>query len=161
MRAGRLEEKHIAVIAREVIHGLVYLHSSGIIHRDVKAANILLTDNGAVKLCDFGVSGIMSQNGRRDSFVGTPAWMAPEVIVHDRYDYKADVWSFGITLYEMATGEPPMAGLDPLLALQTIPRAPPARLEETFSKGIREMVRTCLQVLPEAVRHLIPLFVRA
>jgi serine/threonine protein kinase len=117
------------------------------------AANILLTDDGHVKLCDFGVSGQVTMNSfRRNSFVGTPYWMAPEVIRRSSYDFKADIWSLGVTVYEMVTGNPPYADHDPMKAVFLIPRNPPAQLEgSTFSKSLKDFVSLCLNDDPEAV----------
>ncbi|KAF9942050.1 hypothetical protein BGZ65_011690, partial [Modicella reniformis] len=145
-----IDEKCIAVIAREVLQALSYLHKHGIIHRDIKAANILLTDEGRVQLCDFGVAGQVTMNSlKRNSFVGTPYWMAPEVIREGQtYDYKADIWSFGITIYEIATGNPPFADQDPMRAVSLIPKSRPAQLEGDWSLAMKEFVAHCLHEEP-------------
>ncbi|KAF9569577.1 hypothetical protein EC968_002474 [Mortierella alpina] len=146
----RIDEKCIAVIAREVLQALGYLHKHGIIHRDIKAANILLTDKGRVQLCDFGVAGQVTMNSlKRNSFVGTPYWMAPEVIKEGQtYDCKADIWSFGITVYEIATGNPPFANENPVRAVSLIPMSRPAQLEGDWSPTMKEFVALCLHEEP-------------
>ncbi|CAO3570052.1 unnamed protein product [Mortierella alpina] len=146
----RIDEKSIAVIAREVLQALGYLHKHGIIHRDIKAANILLTDKGRVQLCDFGVAGQVTMNSlKRNSFVGTPYWMAPEVIKEGQtYDCKADIWSFGITVYEIATGNPPFANENPVRAVSLIPMSRPAQLEGDWSAIMKEFVALCLHEEP-------------
>ncbi|KAH6582352.1 hypothetical protein BASA60_001957 [Batrachochytrium salamandrivorans] len=151
LKPGPIEERHIAVLAREVLSALVYLHRSvGIIHRDIKAANILLSDTGQVKLCDFGVAGqITMTSARRHSFVGTPYWIAPEIIKRSHYDFKADIWSLGITIIEMATGNPPFADQEPRRALFLIPRSRPPKLEGHFSASIQEFIASCLKEEPE------------
>ncbi|KAI8084204.1 Pkinase-domain-containing protein [Gilbertella persicaria] len=147
MKAGPIEERFIAVITREVLLALSYLHKNHIIHRDIKAANILLTAEGNVQLCDFGVAAANSL--RRCTFVGTPYWMAPEVIREGAsYDYKADIWSLGITVYEMATGNPPLANVEPMRAISMIPKSTPPRLPDTFSPAMREFVDACLSEHP-------------
>ncbi|KAI9239172.1 MAG: Pkinase-domain-containing protein [Podila humilis] len=150
LRMGKIEEKCIAVIAREVLQALDYLHKHRIIHRDIKAANILLTDEGRVQLCDFGVAGQVTMNSlKRNSFVGTPYWMAPEVIKEGQtYDYKADIWSFGITIYEIATGNPPFADQEPMRAVTLIPKSRPAQLEGDWSPAMKEFVALCLHEEP-------------
>lgn len=152
MKVGRIEEKYITVIIREVLAALNYIHKSDIIHRDVKAANILVTNDGRVQLCDFGVAAQLAANHfKRNTFVGTPYWMAPEVISDGlSYNFKADIWSLGITVYEIATGSPPYADQEPMRAIFLIPRSSPPRLEGTsFSTQLREFVATCLAEKPD------------
>ncbi|KAJ2654136.1 kinase that interacts with cdc31p [Coemansia sp. RSA 1200] len=149
MQAGPVDEKYISSIMYGVLLALDYLHISGIMHRDIKAANILVTTEGVVQLCDFGVARqVMQASAKSYSFVGTPYWMAPEVIQKGQvYDFKADIWSLGITAYEITTGVPPYADEDPKRALFLIPRKGPKQLApEQASKEMREFVSRCLEV---------------
>lgn len=150
---------------REVLVALAFLHKNGVIHRDIKgrsnncpslhsAANILLTASPPrVLLCDFGVAALLnSSTSKRSTFVGTPYWMAPEVVTEGRmYDSQADIWSLGITLLEMAYGEPPMSGQPAARAVMLLGdkkmRAP--RLEgDEWSQPMRDFVVGCLNEEP-------------
>uniref|UniRef100_A0A8C6KFS9 non-specific serine/threonine protein kinase n=2 Tax=Nothobranchius furzeri TaxID=105023 RepID=A0A8C6KFS9_NOTFU len=147
-----LTEPQIRVVCKQTLQALVYLHENKIIHRDLKAGNILLTLDGHVKLADFGVSARNTKTlQRRDSFIGTPYWMAPEVVMcetsKDRpYDYKADIWSLGVTLIELAQVEPPNHEMNPMRVLLKIAKADPPTLMQPsrWSPEFTDFLKRCL-----------------
>ncbi|XP_032099967.1 myosin-IIIa [Sapajus apella] len=151
-RGERMSEPLIAYILHEALMGLQHLHNNKTIHRDVKGNNILLTTEGGVKLVDFGVSAqLTSTRHRRNTSVGTPFWMAPEVIACEQqldttYDARCDTWSLGITAIELGDGDPPLADLHPMRALFKIPRNPPPKLRqpELWSAEFNDFISKCL-----------------
>ncbi|KAI5955810.1 hypothetical protein KGF54_001312 [Candida jiufengensis] len=158
----KLSESIVSYIIRQVLLGLSYLHDEHKVHRDIKSANILLTDDAKVKIGDFGVSSdITLTKLKKQTFVGTPFWMAPEVITrgsnnhykykrYEGYDYKADVWSLGITVIEMITGAPPLSEYDPLKIIFEIPKRKSPELKgNNYSNDIKDFVKQCCCHDPE------------
>lgn len=149
-----MTETQIATVLREVLGGLAHLHALGIIHRDIKSDNILLSTCGTVKLSDFGFSAV---SGRADlvpvrsSMVGTPYWMAPEVVTRKKYGPKVDIWSVGILLIEMVDGEPPYLDENPIRALYLIATngTPKLQQNEKASPLLKDFLRVSLQADPE------------
>ncbi|XP_062328892.1 serine/threonine-protein kinase TAO1 isoform X2 [Osmerus eperlanus] len=145
-----LQEMEIAAITHGALEGLAYLHSHNMIHRDIKAGNILLTEPGQVKLADFGSASIASP---ANSFVGTPYWMAPEVILamdEGQYDGKVDIWSLGITCIELAERKPPLFNMNAMSALYHIAQNESPTLESSeWTDYFRNFVDSCLQKFPQ------------
>lgn len=149
---GCLSEEQIASIVEMVLQGLNFLHEKRKIHRDVKAGNILLNMDGFAKLADFGVSAqLLHSFSKKNSKIGTPYWMSPEVITQKHYDHKCDIWSLGITCIEMAEGEPPNSKIRTFLVMKYIVREPPKGLTNpsNWSPEFNDFISKCLIVEPE------------
>ena len=140
---GSFPEVLARVYTEQVLAGLAYLHSCDIIHRDIKGCNILVAKDGTVKLADFGVSAKMSEQDKRFSVVGTPYWMAPEVIEMTGHHTASDVWSLGCTVIELLTGEPPYFQLQSMAALFKIVQDPHPPLPASISKDLTSFLELC------------------
>jgi len=148
-----LEEYQIATIVREILYGLDYMHKNNRLHRDMKAANVLLSIKGEIKLCDFGVSAsVTNTTKKRETFAGTPYWMAPEVILRNSYDHRCDIWGLGITTIEMTQFHPPHHNENHIRVIFIIPHAPSPQLEEDvakfYSKKLAVFLAACLHKDP-------------
>ncbi|KAJ3237144.1 Protein kinase [Chytriomyces hyalinus] len=147
-----LSEPLIARVTFETLKGLSFLHSKNIIHRDVKSDNILISRHGSVKLADFGFSAqLLSEKERRTSIIGTPYWMAPEVVKQQKYNHKIDSWSVGIVVIECIEGEPPYLRMDALKALSVIASVgtPSLKKPETHSSALRSFLGHALEANAE------------
>lgn len=151
-----LEERYIITIARELAVALKYVHEAGVIHRDIKCGNILISEEGQLQLCDFGVAGIMeNETAKRSTIIGTPFWMAPEMFTQDfdpgqgqGYGTEVDCWAYGCTIFEMATGMPPNHKFHPNM-LHTVLKTAPRLQGGNHSQALREFVAFCLEENPQ------------
>ncbi len=145
-------EEVIRAVCASIVLGLEYLHGvENVCHRDIKCGNVLLTNDGHVKLADFGVSAELTNTlNKRKTVVGSPFWMAPEVIKESHYDGRADVWSLGITAMEMAEGHPPHSNLHPMRAIFVIPTKPAPSLQDVdaWSPEMLDFIRCCCKKDP-------------
>uniref|UniRef100_A0A8C4S059 Mitogen-activated protein kinase kinase kinase 19 n=1 Tax=Erpetoichthys calabaricus TaxID=27687 RepID=A0A8C4S059_ERPCA len=153
-RFGPLPEKVFAIYTKQILQGVEYLHENRVIHRDIKGNNIMLMPSGIIKLIDFGCAkrlAFLNTSSKSSELLksmhGTPFWMAPEVINETGHGGKSDIWSIGCTVFEMATGKPPLAYMDRLAALYYIGanKGLMPSLPEHFSENARDFVQLCLK----------------
>ena len=142
---GIKDENEIAYILREVLDGLIYFHEKGQIHRDIKCSNIFVDKNGQIKIGDFGVSASLVGGKKRGTFVGSPCWMAPEVISRIGHDFKADIWSLGITAIELSQGFAPYHEQTAMKIIISILHNPAPKLPKGYSDSFNHFVEKCLQ----------------
>jgi protein-serine/threonine kinase len=152
-----LEEEFIIPVAREVAVALKSVHEAGIIHRDLKCANILVTEDGRLQLCDFGISNVLENEvSKRSTIIGTPHWMAPELVAHlgsefqsVRYGTEIDCWAFGCAVYEMATGLPPHSRVRPQDLGLALHRSAPRLEGSKYAERLRDFVAFLLEESPD------------
>ncbi|KAF8073920.1 hypothetical protein FPV67DRAFT_1479798 [Lyophyllum atratum] len=144
-RFGKFPESLVAVYISQVLEGLVYLHDQGVIHRDIKGANILTNKDGTVKLADFGVASNTTTGVRDDAVVGSPYWMAPEVIEQSGATTASDIWSVGCVVIELLEGHPPYHTLDPMPALFRIVQDDCPPIPEGASPIVKDFLYHCFQ----------------
>ena len=144
-----MSERHISRVITDVLSGLEFLHSKRIMHRDCRSDNVMIGSDGVAKLSDF--THACKLEDKRRSVVGTPFWMAPEVIKAAPYDYKADIWSLGVVLYEMVEGDPPRIELPPLSAITLTATVglPPLRNPDACSPELRQFLAWCTEMEPD------------
>jgi len=147
-----LTEEQIAIVMKQSLYGLEYLHAKRKIHRDIKSGNILINHDGDSKLADFGVSAELATTmSKRKTVIGTPYWMAPEVLQSTEYNGKADIWSLAITAIELAVGEPPHSNVHPMRAIFLIPNSDPPTLPDpsAWSADFNDFLKVCLVKNPD------------
>jgi len=146
-----LTEQELACTLRQTLKGLAYVHAHKRIHRDIKSGNLLLQQDGRVKLCDFGVAGELTSEAKRHTMIGSPYWMAPEIIDDAGHDEKADIWSLGITAIELCETEPPRFSENTMRAVFLISSSPPPTLKNpsNYSEEFNDFLSHCLVKNPD------------
>ena len=148
-----LSEVEVSTIMKMVLKGLIHIHKINLIHRDIKGANILLSEDGYAKLGDFGVGIQMTDDEYRTSKKGSPYWMSPQVILNKNYDMKTDIWSLGITCVELVEGEPPYGDLKPEEVMEKIAKSPPKACDiidvKEHTEDFINFVDLCLEIDPK------------
>lgn len=143
-------EKCVTALLRQVLKGLEYLHGRRELHRDIKAGNLFLSSDGVCLIGDFGVASQLAGSEARNTFAGTPCWMAPEVMKQTKgYTTSADIWSLGITAIELATGDVPYSNMHPMeIVANVLQNDPPNVSKSDFSRNFRKLIRVCLMKNP-------------
>lgn len=145
-------EVEVATIMEMILKGLILMHSENLIHRDIKGANILISEDGYAKLGDFGVGASLCDEKYRLSKKGSPYWMSPQVASSIKYDFKTDIWSLGITCVELLEGEPPFSDLKPKNVMEKISKNPPNASEiidlNEHTPEFKSFVEHCLEIDP-------------
>lgn len=146
-----LSDAELACALRQTVRALAYVHAQRRIHRDLKSGNLLLQADGRVKLCDFGVAGELTGDAKRHTMIGSPYWMAPEVIDDAGHDQSADIWSLGITAIELAELDPPHFDVPQMRVVFLIPSSPPPRLQhsERYAPALSDLIARCLTKDPD------------
>ena len=146
-------EVEVATIMEMILKGLIVMHSENLIHRDIKGANILISEEGYAKLGDFGVGAALSEEKYRISKKGSPYWMSPQVASSVKYDFKTDIWSLGVTCVELLEGEPPFSDLKPRNVMEKISKHPPSAEEmidlNEHTTEFKSFLEHCLEIDPK------------
>lgn len=149
-RAVKLTESQIAYACKEVLHGILWLHENSRVHRDIKSDNILYDASGNIKITDFGFSAeIKMEKELRRSIVGTPSWMAPEIILGEGYNNKVDIWALGILVFELTEGTTPCSEGSSVEIMCDITNFPVPEVTESASMELRSFLALCLEKQPE------------
>ena len=149
-KCGRIPESLVAIYMEQVLQGLQYLHEHSIIHRDIKGGNILLSSEGVCKLVDFGcAAAVASDMSKRVTVVGSPYWMAPEVVSMSGQCPTSDIWSFGATVVELVTGEPPFWGMPPVSAMFHVVQDAQPPIPAGLSSELTDMLKQCFRKDPK------------
>ena len=149
-RKVKFEESHIAYICKETLKGIAWLHERKRMHRDIKTDNILFNSLGEIKISDFGFSTQLTLEYQIiNSVIGTPSWMAPEIILGEGYDSKVDIWALGVLVYELAEGKTPASGNNSIEIMCDITNSPAPEIKGEWSEELISFAKHCLIKQPE------------